>query len=171
VNVFAFDYRGYGQSQFMRPSEAHWREDAEWALQYLESTRHIAAASIVVDGDELGADLALDIAAAHPELAGVVVRNPIPDAANAIFNDARARLVPARVLVSDRYDLNAAATALRIPSLWLCDAAAPGSGGTEPAAFRKAAERKMLVWLGPRPAAQREFGDAVSRWLGDVGKR
>ena len=32
VNVLAFDYRGYGQSQFARPSEAHWRQDAEWAI-------------------------------------------------------------------------------------------------------------------------------------------
>ena len=41
VNVLVFDYRGYGQSQFARPSEAHWRQDAEWALEYLEGTRHI----------------------------------------------------------------------------------------------------------------------------------
>jgi len=173
VNVLAIDYRGYGQSQFVRPSEAHWREDAEWALQYLEGTRHVAAGSIVLDGDELGADLALEIAAAHPELAGVVVRDPIPDAANAIFNDGRARLVPARLLVRDRYDVNTAAMGLRIPSLWFYRETAGASGGakTEPEAFEKASARKMLVWLGPHPAAEKDFEDAVSRWLGDLTKR
>ena len=52
VNVLAFDYRGYGESQFARPSEAHWRQDAEWALDYLTGTRQIDAGTIVLDGDE-----------------------------------------------------------------------------------------------------------------------
>ena len=72
VNVLAFDYRGYGQSQFVRPSEAHWRQDAEWAIAYLTGTRHVAPGAIVLDGTGLGANLALEEAAAHPELAGVI---------------------------------------------------------------------------------------------------
>ena len=100
VNVLAFDYRGYGQSQFVRPSEAHWRQDAQWALQYLIETRHVSAGAIVLDGQGLGANLALEVAAAHPELAGVVLDTPIASPMNAVFNDARARLVPARLLVA-----------------------------------------------------------------------
>src|ERR1700733_8827237 len=53
LNVFAFDYRGYGQSQFVRPSEARWRQDAEWALRYLTETRHVPANTIVLDGEDL----------------------------------------------------------------------------------------------------------------------
>src|SRR5579863_4845 len=45
VNVFAFDYRGYGQSQFARPSERTWLEDADWAISYLTGTRQIEAGS------------------------------------------------------------------------------------------------------------------------------
>lgn len=173
ANVLAFDYRGYGQSQFARPSEAHWRQDAEWAIQYLEGTRHIAANSIVLDGNELGADLALTIAAAHPELAGVVVRDPIPDAANAIFSDPRAKLVPARLLVRDRYDLNAAAVALRTPSLWICRETAPGNerASAEPEAFHKVAARKMLVWIAGSSEPREQISDALSRWLGDLQHR
>ncbi len=37
---------------------------------------------------------------------------------SAVFSDARARLVPARLLVRDRYDLNAAAANVRVPVLW-----------------------------------------------------
>ena len=73
VNVLAFDYRGYGQSQFVRPSETHLREDAEWAIVYLTGTRHVAPGAIVLDGTEMGANLALEEATAHPELAGVIV--------------------------------------------------------------------------------------------------
>jgi hypothetical protein len=66
VNVLAFDYRGYGQSQFAHPSEARWRQDSEWALQYLTATRHVDPRTIVLDGRALGANLALEVAAAHP---------------------------------------------------------------------------------------------------------
>jgi uncharacterized protein len=172
VNALAFDYRAYGQSQFARPSEAHWREDAEWALQYLSSTRQIPASAIVVAGEGLGADLALEIAAAHPELRGVIAREPVLDPANIIFGDARAKLVPARLLVRDRYDLNAAAAVLRIPSLWFYREAADGASrsGSEPQAFQRVGARKMLVWLGGAKA-QSEFSDAVSRWLADLPGR
>ncbi len=62
--MLAFDYRGYGQSQFVRPSEAHWRQDAEWALKYLTGTRHIAARYDSARRRRLGANLALEVAAA-----------------------------------------------------------------------------------------------------------
>ena len=173
VNVLAFDYRGYGQSAFVRPSEAHWRQDAEWAVQYLSETRHIDRGAIVLDGEGLGANLALKVAAAHPELAGVVLDSPLEDPMAAIFDDARARLVPSHLLVRDRYDLNQAATALRIPSLWLERIAQPGQGGSthEPDAYRKVAAQKMLVWLNPSADADKQFEDALSRWLDDPPQR
>jgi pimeloyl-ACP methyl ester carboxylesterase len=167
VNVLAFDYRGYGQSQFARPSEARWREDAESALVYLTGTRQIAAGTILLDGEGLGADLALERAAAHPELAGVILRDPIPDAANAIFTDARARLVPAHLLVRDRYDMNAPAAALRIPSLWFFRiGAAPD---TRPAGytdvFSKITARKTTVELKDFGGSAGGEAGALSEWL------
>ncbi len=119
VNVFAFDYRGYGQSQFARPSETRWQEDAAWALQYLEGTRHTAPASIILAGAGLGGNLALEVAAQHPELAGLILDSPLQAPLKAVFEDGRAHMVPAHLLVRDRYDLNAPALALRIPSLWI----------------------------------------------------
>jgi len=170
VNVFAFDYRGYGESQFAHPSEAHWREDAEWALSYLTGTRHIPAASILLHGDALGANLALEVAASHPELAGVVVRDPIPDPASVIFNDARARLVPARLLVRDRFDLDSPATALRIPSLWLLQTDSPPNMDMvkEDSAFKKVNARKVQVWLPAEPSSRKDETDSITRWLSDL---
>ena len=118
LNIFAFDYRGYGQSHFAHPSETRWREDAESALAYLIGTRHIPANTIILVGKDLGANLALQVAAAHAELAGVVLEAPLESPTAAIFNDARARLVPARLLVSDRWQSTAAAGNVLIPSLW-----------------------------------------------------
>jgi pimeloyl-ACP methyl ester carboxylesterase len=171
VNVLAFDYRGYGQSQFAHPSEARWREDAEWALQYLTATRHVAPGMIVLDGDALGANLALEIASAHPELAGVILESPLASPVDAIFHDPRAKLVPAHLLVRDRFDADSAAAALRIPSLWLIAPAAPGKTAGQsqyPAGYNSIAAQKMLVWLAPSHPPDQHFADAYTRWLDDL---
>jgi len=167
VNVLAFDYRGYGQSKFARPSEARWREDAESALRYLTATRHIAANSIVVMGRDLGANLALQVAAAHPELAGVVLQAPREEPVNVYFRDPRARLVPAHLLVHDRYDMNAPAAKLRIPSLWFYWTPKPGPGAEndEPEVFKMVTAPRMLAWLPTTGVVETYYQDALSRWL------
>ena len=170
VNVLAFDYRGYGQSQFAHPCEARWREDTDWALQYLTGTRHLAANTIVLDGKDLGANLALEIGALHPELAGIILQEPLDAPVNAIFNDPRARLVPAHLLVRDRFDAIPPATALRIPSLWFLQSPTPGRVASPDhlGAFKKVTAPKMLVWLAPLPNANKDFENSLSRWLDDL---
>ncbi len=173
VNVLAFDYRGYGQSQFVRPSEAHWRQDTDWAIEYLTGTRHVAAGAIVLDGTGLGANLALEEATAHPELAGVIVDRPLPDPMGAIFNDARARMVPAHLLVRDRYDLNAAAENVRVPVLWLAwdERSKAGALPRAPETYEKIADRKMTVWLNSAKNVDTQIMDALTRWLDDLPAR
>jgi hypothetical protein len=124
-----------------------------------------------VDGEALGANLALEVAAAHPELAGVVLEAPLRSPADAIFRDPRAHLVPARLLVSDRYDADAAAAALRIPSLWLIasPAAHTTAGAADPAGYDRVTGSKMLVWVAPN--AQPERADAYARWLDELPGR
>lgn len=164
VNVLAFDYRGYGDSQQARPSERNWRQDGEWAIDYLVGTRHIDAAAIVLDGTGLGANLALEVGTEHPELAGVVVDSPMQNPAGAIFNDARARMVPGRLLVQDRYDLGVAAEALRVPLLWFERTGATGAS-EDPQAYNKAAAKKMIVWLNPTSDMYKHTEDALGQWL------
>jgi len=173
VNVLAFDYRGYGESQFARPSEAHWREDAEWALQYLTGTRHVEAGTIILEGRSLGANLALEIAAAHSELAGVILHSPLDAPVNAIFSDARARLVPAHLLVRDRFDAYGAAAALKSPSLWFEWTGPPGVLGLaeKPPAFQKSASANTLVWLTSSRDSRKQTTDAIARWLDDLPNR
>ena len=118
LNVFAFDYRGYGQSQFDHPSETNSLADANFALNYLTQTRHILPNAIIVEGKDLGANLALEFAATHPDLAGAILDQPLEAPMTAVFNDPRAALVPAHLLDRDRYDANAAAASLRVPVLW-----------------------------------------------------
>jgi len=162
VNILAFDYRGYGQSDFVHPSEKHWREDAEWALEYMTGTRQIAAKQIVVAGSGLGANLALEMAAAHAELGGVVLDGPLNAPADLVFSDARAKLVPARLLFRDRYALRQPAANLRVPSLWILGAE-PASAASEEglgAAYEAAPAPKTLV----RTAGTDETA-AIRNWL------
>lgn len=165
VNVFAFDYRGYGQSKFVHPSERHWLEDAGSALRYLTATRHISPSAIVLDGSSLGANLAIEFAAAHPELAGVVVESPLQNATGTIFHDDRARLVPARLLVQDRYDLRTAAAELHIPSLWFLPAGAPA---LDAKILQSVSAPKMVVWPPPGPGDASSISDQLPRWLDDL---
>ncbi|MGA2051658.1 MAG: alpha/beta hydrolase [Terracidiphilus sp.] len=174
VNILAFDYRGYGQSQFVHPSEARWREDAEWALQYLTGTRHVAAGAIVLDGKDLGANLALEVAAAHSELAGVVLEAPIDSPVDAIFNDSRSKLVPAHLLVSDRLDADQAGSKLLIPSLWLLASPALNNAldrAKHPAGYDRITARKTLVELYPGPTTDKQFVEYYTRWIDDLPKK
>jgi pimeloyl-ACP methyl ester carboxylesterase len=168
INILAFDYRGYGQSQFAHPSEARWREDADWALQYLTATRHVPSGAIVLAGRDLGANLALEVAAAHPDLAGVVLESPLVSPVDAIFGDPRAHLVPAHLLVRDRFNADQAAAALRIPSLWFIASHKIVDRSGEPAGYQRIAAPKMLVWLTPSSDAKQQVEGAWSRWLDDL---
>lgn len=165
LNVLAFDYRGYGQSSFVHPSEKRWREDAEAAIRYLSDTRHIPVGALILAGTGLGANLALQVGADHHELAGVILEDPIEAPANAIFRDPRARLVPARLLVSDRWQSDPAAANLAIPSLWIFRQ----SETHAPAAYDHVKSRKMIVWLARPPTADTDYADALSHWLAELG--
>jgi uncharacterized protein len=167
LNILAFDYRGYGQSHFAHPSEARWREDADAAIGYLTATRHVPAPTIVLVGNGLGANLAIEVAAAHPNLAGAVLEQPLPSPTLAIFNDARAQLVPARWLVSDRWQTSAAAGNILIPSLWFYWTAERTADVDQdkPEAYDKVPARKMLVWLTNAPDAHQQFQSALAAWL------
>lgn len=167
LNIFAFDYRGYGQSRFAHPSEKRWREDAESALSYLTGTRHIPANAIILVGKDLGANLALQVASAHAELAGVVLEAPLESPTTAIFNDARARLVPARLLVSDRWQSTVSAGNVLIPSLWFHFEPLHSNAleNDKPEAYEKVPARKSLVWLTNSPDEPEQFESALSSWI------
>ena len=170
VNVLTFDYRGYGQSQFLHPSEQAWLEDALSALDYLTGTRHIAPSSIVLMGRDLGANLAVEFAARHPQLAGMVVMAPLSSATSIIFQDPRAHFVPAHWLVNDRWELHTSAAQLRTPTLWfdwLPDSAS-GSLPDQPAAFNQVTAPRNFVWLIPTRDPDATFSGALSAWLADL---
>ncbi len=121
VNVFAFDYRGYGQSAGPHPIEARMLEDANAALDFLVNTRHLPAATIVPYGQGLGAALAARLIAQHPELPAVILDTPDPAAFDRATSAGKARLLPMRQLVQEHFDLAAALAGSSKPKLLFAD--------------------------------------------------
>ena len=128
------------------------------------------AGSIVLVGNGLGANLALEIAASHPELAGVVLDEPLLAPTDAIFRDPRARLVPAHWLVREQWDSNAPATSLRIPSLWFYrPAKVPTTKASVlPESFKRVPARKVLVWLPATNKDDADYTSTLTAWLDDL---
>jgi pimeloyl-ACP methyl ester carboxylesterase len=120
VNVFAFDYRGFGASDpTPHPTELRMQEDAAAALDYLTNTRHIPPRSIVPYGVGLGASLAANLCAQHPELPALILESPIPDAFQVAHADPRARLVPLGLFFHERFEIAHTLATLKTPKLLL----------------------------------------------------
>lgn len=77
LNVFAFDYRGYGRSEG-RPSEAGVLADAHAAHDLLGERFEIDDSRLVVYGHSLGGAIAVDCAV-HRPAAGLVVQSSFTD--------------------------------------------------------------------------------------------
>lgn len=66
LSVFLFDYRGYGKSQNIRPTERGLYHDAYGAYDYLTRIRKIRSERIVLFGRSLGASVAGELAVRRP---------------------------------------------------------------------------------------------------------
>jgi uncharacterized protein len=118
INVFAFDYRGYGKSAGPHPDEARMNADADAAWSYLTGMRHENAKSIVVYGAGLGASLAAELAARHTP-AGVVLDAPSETARKITSEDGRSKLLPMWLLLDERFDAVSTLRTLTVPKLFL----------------------------------------------------
>ncbi|QNI34394.1 alpha/beta hydrolase [Alloacidobacterium dinghuense] len=119
INVFACDYRGFGKSADLHPSEASMNQDVDAAFEYLTGTRHQPAHSIVIHGVGLGAPVAASAAARHPETAALILENISPTASTLFSADARATILPVRILTSDRFNPIKTLKKLQTPKLFL----------------------------------------------------
>ncbi len=61
LNIFIFDYRGYGKSQG-RPSEKGLYKDVRAAYDYLVSARKVPKDTIILYGESIGGAVAIDLA-------------------------------------------------------------------------------------------------------------
>jgi alpha-beta hydrolase superfamily lysophospholipase len=167
LNILAFDYRGYGESDPPHPTEARMNEDATAALNYLLNTRHITAATIIPYGQGLGAVLAANLANAHPELPAIILDTPDPDAFERATGSGEFRLLPARTLMQDHFDLRAALGNSQKPKLLLADGPdgfQTASVQSNQALFRSLPDPKMTVTF-QTPASEAAYLESTRRFL------
>lgn len=160
INIFAFDYRGYGQSAATHPNQQKMNQDADTAWLYLTASRHILASNIVPYGTGVGASLATHLATAHGAIPGLILNAPSGDLLDVALRDPRTHLVPARMLFHERFPLATPLSILRTPKLLLWHA------GSESAAIRSASDPKIAVELRQAPDdANDQYTQAITRFL------
>ncbi|MDE1178405.1 MAG: alpha/beta hydrolase [Edaphobacter sp.] len=156
-NVFSFDYRGYGLSAPIHPSQQHLVEDSETVWRYLTTSRGISPGSIIPYGSGVGASLATRLANDHHEIPAVILDRPHTDLLDFAKADPRSGLLPAGMLFHERFPMAETLSALPTPKLLI------GESGQTPKVFSQAATPKMTVEL-PQPSGP-VFADAVRRFV------
>lgn len=113
LNVFIFDYRGYGHSQGT-PTEEGTYQDAEAAWQYLTEERGIKPKEIVVAGRSLGAAIAAHLAVQKTPRALILESGftSLPDMASELYP-----FYPVRFFLKFHYDTVEALKGVRCPVL------------------------------------------------------
>jgi fermentation-respiration switch protein FrsA (DUF1100 family) len=77
LSVFLFDYRGYGRSQSLRPSEEGLYHDAVGAYDYLTRIRRVRAERMFLFGRSLGAAVAGELAVQRP-VSALILESSFP---------------------------------------------------------------------------------------------
>lgn len=115
LNVFIFDYRGYGRSQGA-PDESGFYRDAQAAWRYLVETRAVPADNIIVFGRSLGGAVAAQLTS-QVQPGGLILESTLSSARDF----ARALYPLLSRLVVLRYDFDTAASlaSVRCPVLVL----------------------------------------------------
>ncbi len=115
LNIFLFDYAGYGQSEG-RPSEQATYRDAEAAYAHLVETRGIPPEKIVLYGESLGAAVAVELALRRPCRA-LILESPFTS--TVAMGEHLLPWLPVRFMVRTRYDNLAKIPRVKVPLLIL----------------------------------------------------
>jgi hypothetical protein len=173
LSLFAFDYRGYGESGGA-PTEQGLYRDAEAAYRYLRDSLGIPPERIVLFGHSLGAAVAVELATRVPA-AGLVLDGALTsvvERAQELFPYA-----PVRWLAANRYPSIERIGSLRLPKLFLHardDEVVPIAHGRR--LFEAAAPPKRFVELRGThgdafDADSAEYYGAIGRFVAELGMR
>ena len=165
LNLFAFDYRGYGESGGT-PTEDGLYRDAQAAYRYLREKQGVAPDRIIVFGHSLGSAVAVDLVSRVP-VAGLILDGALTSAVE------RGRelypYIPVRWIAGSRFNSLEKIPKVKVPKLFLHakgDEVIPLSHGRR--LYAAAPEPKMFVEL------QGGHGDAFdtdsARYYGSIAQ-
>lgn len=144
LNVFLFDYRGYGESAGRHPTQSLMEDDTARALHYLTASRGVPVSRIVPVGVGLGASLATHLAAETAQLPVLILVEADGDTLSRVQADQRFRILPVQLLFHDRFPLADALHTLHTPKLLVSY-----TRGNAPLIAQRAADPKMTAELPP----------------------
>ena len=81
LDVFIYDYRGYGRSEGSIPSESEMYADGDAAYEFLTKTRGIQAEKLAIYGLSLGTTVSTDMASRRP-CGALVLEAPLSSASD-----------------------------------------------------------------------------------------
>jgi len=115
VNIFMFDYRGYGRSEGW-PSEQGTYNDALAAYDWLRREKSVAPERLVLQGESLGCAVAIELARQRP-VGGLVLESAfasVPEMARAVYP-----WLPLHLICQIRYDSLSKIGSVKAPLLSL----------------------------------------------------
>lgn len=115
LNIFAFDYRGYGESEGV-PSEAGLYRDADAAYRYLRDTLGVDPSRIIIFGHSLGSAVAVELASRVPATALILdgALTSVIDRGQEVYP-----FLPVRWIAGSRYASIEKIAGITIPKLFL----------------------------------------------------
>ncbi len=112
--VLAVDYRGFGKSSDVAPTEAYAYEDAEAAWDHIAKIAPGRARYIV--GHSLGGAIAAELARRRPEAAGLVLEATFTSVSDMVSQSAWGFL-PVSLILTQRFDTLAKIAEVQVPVL------------------------------------------------------
>jgi hypothetical protein len=172
LSLFAFDYRGYGESEGA-PSEDGLYRDADAAYRYLRDTLGVPPERIVLFGHSLGSAVAVELAGRVPA-AGLILDGALTsvvDRAQELFPYA-----PVRWIAASRYPSIERVGELTLPKLFLharADEVIPIAHGRR--LYQAAAPPKRFVELQGThgdafDADSAAYFEAIGRFVSELGR-
>jgi fermentation-respiration switch protein FrsA (DUF1100 family) len=164
VNLLAYDYRGFGESEGM-PSEAGVYADAEAAYRYLTDSLGVPPSRIVLFGHSLGTGVTIELAR-RVAAAGLIVEDAytsVAERGQEVFP-----LLPVKLIARSRFASIEKVGSLRLPKLFLHarnDRTIPIEHGRR--VFAAASEPKQWVELDAGHADA--YSAERARYYGAIG--
>ena len=113
-SVLAVDYRGFGKSSEIAPSEASAYEDAEAAWDYLAKIAPGRRRYIV--GHSLGGAIAVELARRHPDAAGLVLEATFTSVRDMI-DQSPWGFLPVGLILTQKFDALSRIGQVKVPVL------------------------------------------------------